>query len=358
MSSIKEEVKVSYFNKFYKHATSAVEAVAKYMDEKFDPFCDLMIEAVNDLKDEPYIVLDEERAQFRERIQEAFGVFFEKNTLRFFKPKLEGNKKGMTGYTMFVKECRQEIMEKYELENDKETFGKLSRIMGREWSTLSVEEKQEYKDRAVQMNGENKIKKKEEDKPSKKEEEKMIKEEEEKSSKKEDEKTNKKPIKKDDDKPSKKEDEKPSKKEEDKPSKKEEDKPAKKEAKKEEDKLQNKYESSFSYEHEDEIDVEDYDFWKRSSHIKGTKNIYFHKENSICFSKEDNGDYNFIGVVFKGKLYDHTKHADFPKEIVDYARRCGFKNLVKSKKATQPVSLANEPKKSRVIFESDSEEEN
>jgi hypothetical protein len=337
----------NYFNKLFKHAISGVDAASKYMDEKMTPFCDSVVEALAGMT----IKSNDERV--RTILQEKFQIFFENNTIRISKPKLEVNKRGRNGYNVFVEENRQRLAEEHNIEPNQAGFIELGRICGREWKQLDEAAQNEYKQRALQLNEASKLapapvetKNKDEHnceyngcikkcktepidgsyfcsqhkrKVNKKEEKKETKKEEKKETKKEEKKETKKEEKKE------------TKKEEKKETKKEEKKETKKETKKvlieDEEKTQptSKYDVKFNFDIEPVRRIDDFDYWDSAKKVKGT-NYYMHPENFIVYDPTTDTDfYIFIGIAVGTKLYKYQTEKDFPSNIIEWVSDCGFK---------------------------------
>jgi hypothetical protein len=325
------------FNKIFKHAISGVDAVAKYMDEKFEPYSESVIDAVNEFNGVVIISTDDDKKRFKELLAEKFKIFFEENTLRISKPKLDGNKRPTTAYASFVRAERKRIMEEYGLkDSDKEAFSKVGTILGKEWSKLSTEEKEKYKTLAqeeTEARGVKKAEKVEKTKSEKPKKEKKIKTEKPKAEKVEKPKKEKKTkaekhlcehdgcdigVKSE-----------PvngkylcsthKKKEEKKTEKKETKKTEKKENKKEKIDYDEEIEYDLDFFESEPISTDD-DFW-RGDNIKKVKGLdmWVQKESGVAFEIDNDGFYIFKGMVVNKKFIDHSEE-DIPEIILDWVR--------------------------------------
>ena len=327
------------FHKIFKHAVSGVDAISKYMDEKFEPYSDSVIDAVNEFNGVVIISTNDDKKRFKELLAEKFKIFFENNTLRISKPKLEGNKRPTTAYASFVRAERKRFMEEFGLkDSDPESFAKIGTILGKEWSKLSSEQKEKYKKLAAEETEARGVKKTE---------------------KVENPKTEKKVAKKEEKKPEKKENKKEEKKVEKKETKKKEVKKTEKnicehddcttsvrgepidgkylcsahkpKTKKKVEKKEEKKEEKKQIIEDEEIDYDleyfecepvstDDDAW-RGDNIKKIKdtNMYYQKESRIAFEIDKDGFYIFKGMNINKVFIDHAKE-DIPEVILDWAR--------------------------------------
>ena len=333
------------FNKIFKHAISGVDAVAKYMDEKFEPYSDSVIDAVNEFNGVVIISTNDDKKRFKELLAEKFKIFFENNTLRISKPKLEGNKRPTTAYASFVRAERKSVMEEYGLkDSDKDAFAKIGTLLGNKWSKLSNEEKEKYKTMAQEETEARGVKKTE--KNEKPKTEKKIKTEKKEKVKVEkhicehdgcDTGVKSEPVngkyfcsvhKK-------KEVKKAEKKVEKKTEKKEEKKTEKKVEKKEEKKVEKKKEKKVVLEEDEDKEIEydldyfecepvstDEDVW-RGDNIKKLKDtdMWVQKESRIVFEIDKDGFYIFKGMLINKIFIDHSVE-DIPEVILDWVSAC------------------------------------
>lgn len=326
------------FNQLFKNAVSGITASARFMDEKKAPFIDSILDLVKTMDNLSLDSADDQQA-FKEKVEKRFNIFFEGNNLRVSKPKLEANKRGMCGYTIFVEEHKTEFRKIHNIEANKEGFARLGKIFGEEWKKLSDEEKQVYNDKAAEKNIENKTVKKSAPKPAAPTKEvhpceydgcertvktdaldgayycyehkkKMISAGKPKTTK---------TVKAD--KPKKAQADKPKKAKADKPESKarqiveiEEDEPAP---------AEENFDISY-FESEEPVSIDDTDYWSDSNikKIKGTE-FYFHKESKVAFENDDDGDKVFVGFINEKELVEHLK-SKIPDEVIDWVRECGL----------------------------------
>jgi hypothetical protein len=357
----------SNFSKIFKNAVSGVVSVAKFMDEKVDPFCDAVIQMIEDnCTSGEYFHADEDREAFKLNLLTKIDIFFQGNTLRISKPKLERNTRGVTNFGMFQKLMRKDIAEKHsdELEEGQAGFAKLGRIMGEEWKALSEKEKAKYTALADEANKEKNIVKKE-DKPKKAshtcEHEdcgKIVRSEpvngayycadhKKKAAKpiitcsfvnkhgircstsvKEDgcmcakhNKAEEKKVEKKEKKEEKKEEEKEEKKEE-----KKEKKPVKQPKEEVEEEEEVDWSAvTFDFVNEAPQSVEDdEEYWDKSTELKALKGHYRHPVCRVVYTKSKTG-FKFIGISVNGAIEELSVHkSNFPEEILDWAEACGF----------------------------------
>ena len=66
----------------------------------------------------------------------------------------KSGKKVITGYILYSSEVRKAKV----MDNPEMKFGEISRMIGNEWKTLSIVERQQWEERASKINGDNAIK--------------------------------------------------------------------------------------------------------------------------------------------------------------------------------------------------------
>jgi hypothetical protein len=144
------------FTKVFRNAVSGIIHTSKFMNEKVDPFCDSIIQMVQELNSD-LLQEDQDCEAFKQGIKTRMDIFFKGNVLRISKPKLESApKRGINGYTLFVKETRETIAQKYNITE----FADMGRHAGAEWAALSKDEKSEWNSKAEAINEEKGIVKK------------------------------------------------------------------------------------------------------------------------------------------------------------------------------------------------------